>query len=157
CRARTRPEPSRPARRRRGGGAARTSKGTSAEWGALVECSTSTKEDTMKGCAMNRTSPFMPPAFAMLLGCAPAMAKPNTLGEGRKRPDLAPLSIEYSISRRGDGHTVLLAGKMDVLPGRPASVEKSDADSPEREDLVLEARPTDDGRVLIQAHYKEVT
>jgi len=70
-------------------------------------------------------------------------------------PDEAPVAVRFSVT--AGAKTPLLKGDVAVVPHRPAVIERHAARGPEKQSLVLEVQPLDDGRLLVRASWSDVT
>ena len=77
--------------------------------------------------------------------------KPAAAGE-------APtLGLAYELTRQGDGTGVVMAGRSEAGPYNVLEVQQHAAKTGEKEELRLKLRPRDDGSVLVEVRYAEVS
>jgi len=89
-----------------------------------------------------------------LLACARA---PLQQAAAPPRPEPAGVAIAYRLVRTGDGDGVVLSGRTLVDPHYGARVDAFAAHTSSGQKLELDARPRDDGSVLVQVKYEETS
>jgi hypothetical protein len=88
-----------------------------------------------------------------LLGCARAPVRASAASP--KPPEPAVVAVTYRLLRIGDGDGVLLSGRTLIDPHYGARVESSAAHTSAGQQLDFEARPREDGSVLVEVRYEE--
>jgi hypothetical protein len=98
---------------------------------------------------------FLLPALA---GCTHASAGAPAPGSAALRPpEPPPIAVAYRLVGTGAGEGVLLAGRTQVDAHHGAVVHALAAHSSAGQALDLDARPRDDGTVLVDVRYEETT
>jgi hypothetical protein len=111
--------------------------------------------------ALTATLPAATSAFAQSAPAAVATAGSasgaTTATTTARERDPSPIAIDFSISSRPDTASLLLAGQMAVQPFRASVFEHRTPATPASLAFTVEARPQNDGRVLVLVSYREVT
>jgi len=91
-----------------------------------------------------------------LLACARAPAARQAVAPPRS-PEPAGVAVVYRLLRIGDGDGVVLSGRTLVDPHYGARVDALGAHTSAGQRLELDARPREDGSVLVQVRYEETS
>ena len=90
-----------------------------------------------------------------LLACARAPVR--QAAAPARPPEPAGIAIAYRLLRIGDGDGVVLSGRTLVDPHYGARVDALGAHTSAGQKLELDARPREDGSVLVQVKYEETS
>ena len=89
-------------------------------------------------------------------GATRAPDPPRPAAAAREPPTLG---LAYELTRQGDGAAtgIVISGHSDLGPHNVMEVEQHATRTGEKEELRLKMRPRDDGSVLVEVRYAEVS
>jgi hypothetical protein len=96
-------------------------------------------------------------AASSSLACAKTAAPPAASAGSSPPPNAPPVSVAYRVARSGDGAGVVLSGRTQVNAHRATAVKTLAAHSSAGEQLELAVLPREDGTLLVEVKYDEVS